>query len=100
MMTVTRLGRLVLTSTWRHPVLTVSCRGARMSAHQLKTENKKFSAEGNKILKSPLCKVRDLKLGLGHTDTSCMRLNENKPSLHFSLPLPLSMLYGIANCTV
>ena len=72
---LTRLGRLVLTSAWRHPVLTVSCRGARMSAHQLKTENKKFSAEaaeGNKILKSPLCKVRDLKLGLGHTDTSCI----------------------------
>ena len=51
---LTRLGRLVLTSTWRHPMLTDSCRGARMSAHQLKTENKKFSAEaaeGNKILK-------------------------------------------------
>ena len=62
MMTVTRLARLVLTSAWRHPMLTVSCKGARMSAHQLKTENKKFSAEaaeGNKILKSPLCKVRD-----------------------------------------
>ena len=65
MMTVTnltRLGRLVLTSAWRHPMLTVSFKGARMSAHQLKTENKKFSAEaaeGNKILKSPLCKVRD-----------------------------------------
>ena len=63
MMAVTnlaRLGRLVLTSAWRHPVLVG--RGARMSAHQLKTENKKFSAEaaeGNKILKSPLCKVRD-----------------------------------------
>ena len=59
-----RLGRLVQTSAWRHPVLTVSCRGARMSAHKLKTENKKFSAEaaeGNKILKSPLCKVRVLK---------------------------------------
>ena len=70
MMAVTRLGRLVQTSAWRHPVLTsscpvltVSCRGARMSAHKLKTENKKFSAEaaeGNKILKSPLCKVRVL----------------------------------------
>ena len=59
---LTRLARLVLTSTWRHPVMTSICRGARMSAHQLKTENKKFSAEaaeGNKILKSPLCKVRD-----------------------------------------
>ena len=64
---LTRLGRLLQTSAWRHPVLTSSCRGARMSAHKLKTENKKFSAEaaeGNKILKSPLCKVSVLELGL------------------------------------
>ena len=30
-------------------------------------------------------------------DTSCKRLNESKPSLHFSLLLPLSKLYGTCN---